>query len=73
MLFLFFATSGPVSVSLVPLAEVDILPHCASQLLLDTGVTLVLVPHPAHAGQEASFLDINPLSSGLLETASDTG
>ena len=35
-------------------------------------MTLVLVPDPAQAVLEASFLDINPLSSDLIETTSDT-
>ena len=59
-----------VYISAVPLAEVDILQPSASQL--ESGVTLVLVPDPAQAVQEASFLDTNPLSSELIETASDT-
>ena len=59
-----------VAISVVPLAEVDTFPPSASHL--DTNVTLVLVPDPAQAVQEVSFLDINPLSSELIETASDT-
>ena len=42
------------SISAVPLVEVDILPPSPSQL--ETGVTLVLVPDPAQAVLEASFL-----------------
>ena len=60
-----------VAISVVPLAEVDTFPPSASHL--DTNVTLVLVPDPAQAVQEVSFLDINPLSSEPLEIASDTG
>jgi len=54
-----------VAISVVPLAEVDTFPPSASHL--DTNVTLVLVPDPAQAVQEVSFLDINPLSSELIE------
>ena len=60
-----------LSESAVPLVEIDVSSHSASQP--DTGVSLVLVQDAEQAVQETLILGMPPLSSEVLGTTLDIG